>query len=79
LINFYDSFSATPLDVEQVHTGAMETARPHIWQETLAYPISQGNSRDEADVEEAHQSEETTAILDERERLAEAESELWKR
>jgi hypothetical protein len=79
LINFYDSFSATPLDVEQVHTGAMDTPQPHIWQETLAYPIFQGDNRDEADVEAAYQSEETTAVLDKRERLAEAESELWKR
>ncbi len=42
---------------------------PHILQEMPAYPRSQGDSRDEASVVQAHREEETTTILDGRKRL----------
>ncbi len=54
-------------------------AEAHIWQGTPAYWSSRRGSRDEASMGPAHQEEETTAILDRYRRLAEAESEWWKR
>jgi hypothetical protein len=59
--------------IDQGHAGAIGTLLPHIWQGTQANPSSQADIRDEAGKETAHQEEKTPAILDECERLAEAE------
>ncbi len=64
-----------PAHIGKVGTGAMATLLPHIWQGTLAYPTSHGDSREETQEEAAHQEEETIAVLDGCGRLAEAESE----
>ncbi len=41
--------------IEQERAGAMGILLPHIWQETSAYPSSQGDTKDEAGEETAHQ------------------------
>jgi hypothetical protein len=50
----------------------------HIRQEMPAYPSSQWDIKDGADLEAALQEEETTVILDGCGRLVKAESERWK-
>ncbi len=64
-----------PAIIKEICPRAQEESCIDIWRGTPTHPSVQGSSRVEASMEAAHHDEETTAILVNCRRLAEAESE----